>query len=80
MQKAHATRLIDVLFTYFYNACVVPEVIREIRSLGIVTINWFCNASCQFHLVTDIPPAYDYCLVPEKFRLEDYRKIGTRPI
>jgi len=80
VREAHAARPIDVLFTYFYNACVVPEVIREIHSLGLVTINWFCNASYQFHLVSEIAPAYDYCLVPEKFRLEDYRQIGARPI
>jgi spore maturation protein CgeB len=73
-------RSINILFTYFYNACVQPEIIREIRSLGIVAINWFCNASYQFHLVSEIAPAYDYCLVPEKFRLEDYRRIGANPI
>jgi spore maturation protein CgeB len=80
VQNAHSAHPIDVLFTYFYNACVLPDVIREIRSFGIVAINWFCNASYQFHLVSEIAPAYDYCLVPEKFRLEDYRQIGARPI
>ncbi|HTD14174.1 MAG TPA: glycosyltransferase [Chthoniobacterales bacterium] len=80
VQDAHSAHPIDVLFTYFYNACVLPDVIREIRSLGIVAINWFCNASYQFHLVSEIAPAYDYCLVPEKFRLPDYRQIGARPI
>jgi spore maturation protein CgeB len=80
VQKEHGQRPVDVLFTYFYDACVQPEVIREIRSLGIVAVNWFCNASYQFHLVSKIAPAYDYCLVPEKFRLEDYRRIGATPI
>jgi spore maturation protein CgeB len=80
IKKAHAQHPIDLLFTYFYNACVVPAVIREIRSLGIVTINWFCNASFQFHLVSEIAPEYDFCLVPEKFRLPDYRRIGANPI
>jgi spore maturation protein CgeB len=80
IQKAHALRPIDVLFTYFYNACVLPAAIRQIRSLGIVTVNWFCNASFQFHLVSEIAPEYDFCLVPEKFRLEDYRRIKANPI
>ena len=31
-------------------------------------------------MVSEIAPAYDYCLVPEKFRLEDYRRIGANPI
>jgi spore maturation protein CgeB len=80
IEKAHAQRRIDLLFTYFYNACVSPDAIRQIRSLGIVTVNWFCNASFQFHLVSEIAPAYDFCLVPEKFRLEDYRRINAKPI
>jgi spore maturation protein CgeB len=80
VRAEHRCRPLNVLFTYFYNACVQPEVIHEIRSLGIITINWFCNASYQFHLVSEIGPAYDYCLVPEKFRLEDYRRIGATPI
>jgi spore maturation protein CgeB len=80
IREEHAHRPIDILFTCFYNACVQPEVIREIRSLGIITVNWFCNASYQFHLVSEIAPAYDYCLVPEKFRLGDYRRIGATPI
>lgn len=80
VRKARDCHSIDVLFTYFYDACVQPEVIREIRSLGFVAVNWFCNASYQFHLVSSIAPAYDYCLVPEKFRLADYRRIGATPI
>src|ERR1700729_212057 len=50
VRKSHEVHPIDVLFTYFYNACVLPDVVRELGSLGIVTVNWFCNASYQFHL------------------------------
>ena len=71
---------LDLFFSYFYSAFVRPEVIHEIRALGIVTVNWFCNGSYQFDLVQDIAPAYDFCLVPEKFRLQDYRNIGANPI
>ena len=28
----------------------------------------------------EIAPAYDFCLVPEKFRLDDYRRAGANPI
>jgi hypothetical protein len=48
--------------------------------MGICTINWYCNASYQFELVEEIAPAYDYCLVPEKFWLDDYRRVGANPI
>jgi spore maturation protein CgeB len=80
IKSLHRERPIDVFFSYFYSAHAEPSVIRDIRKLGIVTVNWYCNASYQFHLVKEIAPAYDYCLVPEKFRLDDYRKIGASPL
>jgi spore maturation protein CgeB len=80
VEAALATGSLDVLFTYFYSSCVLPETIREVSRKGIVTINWFCNASYQFHLIEEIAPAYDFCLVPEVYRLDDYRRVGARPI
>lgn len=80
IEEVHRKQRIDVLFSYFYGAFCRPEVIREIRAMGICTINWYCNASYQFHLVQEVAPAYDYCLVPEKFRLDDYRRVGANPI
>jgi spore maturation protein CgeB len=56
------------------------EGLEQIRAMGIKTVNWYCNGSYQFHLVEEISPHYDWCLVPEKFRLENYRAIGARPI
>jgi spore maturation protein CgeB len=77
---AHNLKPVDLFFSYFYDACVLPEAIDEIRSLGITTVNWYCNGSYQLHLVSEIAPHYDWCLVPEKFRLEDYVAMGARPI
>ncbi|MCO8120561.1 glycosyltransferase [Stieleria sp. TO1_6] len=80
LHAAHRQQPIDLFFSYFYSAYVDPQVIRDIGKLGIPTVNWFCNASYQFHLVEEISAAYDYCLVPEKFRLQDYRDAGANPI
>lgn len=80
IKAAHTTKPIDLFFSYFTDACIIPEAIDEICKMGIKTINWYCNASYQFDLVSEIAPAYDYCLVPEKFRLDDYRRIGANPI
>jgi spore maturation protein CgeB len=71
---------IDLFFSYFYSANVDPAAIREIGSTGVPTVNWFCNASYQFRLVSEIAPAFDWCLVPERFRLDDYRRVGATPI
>lgn len=80
VERAHRAQPVAVFFSYFYSACVTPEVIQEIRRMGIVAVNWYCNASYQFHLVEEIAPAFDYCLVPERYRLEDYRRVGARPV
>ena len=80
VRTAHAAAAIQIFFSYFYDACVEPAVIQAIRGLGIVTVNWFCNASYQLHLVSKISPHYDWCLVPERFRLDDYRALGARPL
>lgn len=80
VERAHRERPIELFFSYFYSAICTADTIRAIRALGIPTMNWYCNGSYQLHLVADIAPAYDYCLVPEKRRLPDYRALGANPI
>jgi spore maturation protein CgeB len=80
IKAAHAIKPVDLFFSYFYDACILPEAIDEIKSMGIRTVNWYCNGSYQLHLVSEIAPHYDWCLVPEKFRLKDYMAMGAQPI
>ena len=80
IRKEHERQPIDLFFSYFNSAHADTQTIHAIREMGITTLNWYCNASYQFHLVKDIAPAFDYCMVPEKFRLEDYRRVGANPI
>jgi len=80
VRVAHKIRPVDLFFSYLYDACVTPETIDEIRALGITAVNWYCNGSYQLHLVSEIAPHYDWCLVPERFRLNDYLRMGARPI
>jgi hypothetical protein len=80
VKAEHQQRPIDLFFSYFSSSHVLPEAIRDIGALGIPTVNWYCNASYQFHLIEELAPAYHYCLVPEKFRLDDYRRVGANPI
>ena len=77
VRAAHAAAPIDLFFSYFYDACILPEMIDEIRAMGIKTVNWYCNGSYQLHLVREISPRYDFCLVPEKFRMGDYLAMGA---
>jgi spore maturation protein CgeB len=80
VRRAHDAAPVDLFFSYFYSSCAAPEAIREIGSLGVTTVNWFCNGSYQLSLVEEIAPAYDACLVPERYRLDDYRRIGANPV
>ena len=80
IKAAHDFRPVDLFFSYFYDACVLPEVIDEIGSMGITTVNWYCNGSYQLRLVSEVASHYDWCLVPEKLRLKDYVSMGARPV
>ncbi len=80
IKAVHTEKPIDLFFSYFYDACVLPEAIDEIKSMRIRTVNWYCNGSYQLHLVSQISPHYDWCLVPERFRLDDYKAMGANPI
>jgi len=80
VEGAHGEKPIDLFFCYFYSACVRPGVIEDIKALGITTVNWYCNAADQFCLIEELASAYDWCLVPERMRPEDYRRIGANPI
>ena len=80
ISAAHEQGPIDLFFSYFYSVCARPATIRQIGEMGIHTMNWYCNGSYQFDLVEEIAPAYDWSLVPEAFRLDDYRRVGANPI
>ena len=60
IKEQHLQKKIDLFFSYFYSASILPEVIDEIRALGIMTVNFYCNNIHQFDLVSEIAPHYDY--------------------
>lgn len=76
----HKKKKIDLFFSYFWSEMCDPLTINTIKSMGIKTVNWFCNGSYQFYLVAELAPHYNWCLVPEKFRLKDYIAKGANPI
>lgn len=78
--RTHKSRPLDLFFSYFYSAHVDPGVIRQIGALGVPTVNFYCNAAHQFHLVAEIAPAFHFCWVPEKQALLAYRRVGANPL
>jgi spore maturation protein CgeB len=80
IKKAQGKNPLDVFFSLFFDACISTETIDKIRSMRIKTMNFYCNASYQLDLVSEISTHYDYCLVSEKFRIKDYKQLGANPI
>jgi spore maturation protein CgeB len=80
IRDSHSYQRIDLFFAYLTDALVLPAIIDTIRGMGIVTLNWYCNASYQFDLVREIAPHFDWCLVPERNRLSYYEAAGAHPI
>lgn len=80
LKRAHSVQPFDMFFSYFTDACITPRILEELKSLGITTVNWYCNGSYRLDLVEKIASHYDWCLVPEQFRLQDYVALGARPI
>lgn len=78
--EAHRKKPIDLFFSYFYDSCITPEVIQEIKRLGIITLNFSCNNIHQFHLVERLAAFYDYCMVPERGALGKFRAVGGNPL
>lgn len=80
VRSAQERRQIDVFFGYFLKQLVDPQAIRDIRDLGILTLNYWCNGAHQFHLVDEISPAFDYCVATERSSLASYQRVGAKPI
>jgi hypothetical protein len=53
VKRSHKKMGLDLLVAYVWSAHVLPEAIQQIRSLGIPTVLFYCNAAHQFHLVED---------------------------
>lgn len=80
VKNAHRNRGVDIFLSYYYSREVLPEAIDEIASLGIPTVNFFCDSIDRFDEVAEISPHYDFCIVPEREAVEKYRAIGANPI
>jgi spore maturation protein CgeB len=71
---------VDIVFTYFDNRHVLKDAIYEVRKMGAVTINFFCNAAHEFYKVSEVAPAFEYCMVPERDAIKKYIAVGAHPI
>jgi hypothetical protein len=80
IKEEHRRKPIDLFYSYLLTRIIVPDIVDEIRRLGIVTVNFHCNNVHQFHLVEEIAPRFDFCSVPERQTLVKYKAVGARPL
>jgi len=80
VRRAYSHEGLDLFIAYVWDIHVLPDAIHQIRSLGVPTVLFYCNAAHQFHLVAKIAPSFDYCMVPEREALMKYRAVGANPI
>lgn len=80
VRRAHHRKPIDLFLSYFYNSHCGHDAIREIKSLGIPTVNFYCNSMYQFDLVAEISPAFDFSWHAEKGARHFYESVGANPI
>jgi spore maturation protein CgeB len=80
IRQAHKDLGLDLVVAYVWDIHVFPEAIQQIRALSVPTVLFFCNAAHQFHLVQEVAPHFDYCMVPERQALSKYRAVGANPL
>ncbi len=78
--QSHRNKPVEFILTYYSSSHITPDAIDELRRLGPPVINFSCNNAHQFHLVSEISPHFDFCMVPEKQALEKYRSVGANPL
>lgn len=78
--RENAIHQFDLFFSYLIDGMVDPNVIEEIRKLGIPTCNFSCNNTHQFHLVTGLSTHFDYNLHSERDVAHKFIKIGANPL
>jgi len=80
VRKANKERPLDLFLSYFYNSHFDPLGFDEIHSLGIPTVNFYCNSLYQIELVAAIASRVRFSWHPEKEARSLYLEAGANPV
>jgi len=80
IELAHRDQPIDLFLGYFYNAHFDPSGFVELRRLGITSVNFYCNSSYQFDLVSEIAAKADFSWHTERDARPLYLKVDANPV
>lgn len=78
-KKEHKSAPFDLFFSYLTDGSIDPNVIEEIKRIGVPTVNFSCNNTHQFHRVSTISPYFDLNLHAEKDAKDKFLHIGAKP-
>ena len=71
---------VDLVLSYFYNAQFDSSGFDELRSMGIPSINFFCNSIYQFELVSEVASKADFSWHAERDAKGYYQAVGANPV
>ena len=80
IKRAHENRPIQLFLSYFYNSHFDPAGFDELRRLGILSVNFYCNSMHQFENVAQIAAAVDVSWHTERDARPRYVAAGARPV
>jgi len=80
VREAHKRRPVDLFLCYFYNSHFDPAGFEDLRSLGIPSVNFYCNSIYQFSNVAAIAARADFSWHAERDARPRYLAVGGKPI
>jgi len=80
VRAAHRQEPIHLFLSYFYNSHFDPEGFKELRRLGIPSVNFFCNSIYQFDLVAAIAAKVEFSWHTERDARSSYLGAGASPV
>lgn len=82
LMKAHRESPVDLFFSYLSARTTYHEVIKEIGSMGITTLNFCCDDTLPVHrqMALFLAPAFDFWWTDNRLTVPEYRTAGARPI
>ena len=80
LRRQHSDHGVDLFLAYLYPQQVDVAALRQIQSLGVPCVNFFCDNVREYRSVPEPYRAFDAHWVPERAALPMYEKAGLRTI
>lgn len=80
VRRAHLRQPVDLFLSYFYNSHFDPAGFDDLRTLGVPSVNFYCNSIYQFRQVAAIASRVDFSWHAERDARASYLAAGANPI